>query len=65
MVRRYAASRGDGAREAVYRAYLGHTAFVNNWDLVDCSAGHIVGAHLFELFRTLEDFHPRAAPREG
>lgn len=51
LVRRYAASRGDGAREAVYRAYLGHTAFVNNWDLVDCSAEHIVGAHLFERDR--------------
>ncbi|HST61819.1 MAG TPA: DNA alkylation repair protein [Longimicrobium sp.] len=34
------------AREAIYRLYLGHTAYVNNWDLVDTSAPHIVGAHL-------------------
>jgi len=31
---------------AVYRAYLDHTAFINNWDLVDVSAEHVVGAYL-------------------
>jgi 3-methyladenine DNA glycosylase AlkD len=34
------------AREAIYRLYLDHTAYVNNWDLVDTSAPYIVGAHL-------------------
>jgi 3-methyladenine DNA glycosylase AlkD len=33
-------------RETIFRHYLDHTAFVNNWDLVDSSAEHIVGAHL-------------------
>jgi 3-methyladenine DNA glycosylase AlkD len=45
LVRRYA--EGDASvRERVYRAYLGHTRFVNSWDLVDVSAEHIIGAHL-------------------
>ena len=35
-----------GGREAIYRLYLDHTAFINSWDLVDASAAHIVGAHL-------------------
>ena len=40
-------ARGDAAtREAIYRTYLASTAYVNNWDLVDSSAPHIVGAHL-------------------
>ena len=40
--------RGTSARqEAIYRLYLQHTSRINNWDLVDCSAGQIVGAHLF------------------
>ena len=26
--------------------YLRNTKYINNWDLVDCSAEHIVGAHL-------------------
>ena len=39
--------RGDGhTRRAVYEAYLSHTAFINNWDLVDLSASAIVGGSL-------------------
>ena len=33
-------------RDHIYRLYLAETAFINNWDLVDASAEHIVGAHL-------------------
>lgn len=40
-------ARGDAdAREAIYRLYLDSTAHVDNWDLVDSSAPHVVGAHL-------------------
>ena len=45
-------ARGEPSeRLAIYRAYLQHTVFINNWDLVDSSAEHIVGAHLFERSR--------------
>ena len=38
---------GDGAtREKIYHLYLKKTAFINNWDLVDTSAEHIIGVHL-------------------
>jgi 3-methyladenine DNA glycosylase AlkD len=33
-------------KEQVFYLYLQHTAFVNNWDLVDLSAEKIVGAYL-------------------
>jgi len=33
-------------KNAVYRVYLENTRFINNWDLVDSSAQHIVGAYL-------------------
>ena len=33
-------------RADIYKLYLNHTAFINNWDLVDSSAHHIVGAYL-------------------
>ena len=45
LVRMYA--RGDEAtRKRVARAYLANLKYVNNWDLVDCSAAPILGAHL-------------------
>ena len=45
LVGQYA--RSDGRRRsAIHRAYLRHTRYVNNWDLVDTSAAQIVGAHL-------------------
>jgi 3-methyladenine DNA glycosylase AlkD len=45
-------SKGDGsAREAIYGMYLENTRYVNNWDLVDLSAPHIVGAFLMDRSR--------------
>ena len=39
--------RGDDARRLrIHRAYLANTRRINNWDLVDMSAGLIVGGHL-------------------
>ena len=39
--------RGDVTRrERINRAYLEHTRYINNWDLVDASAEYIVGPHL-------------------
>jgi len=51
LVNRYSTSPDTTERNAIYGAYLGHTKFINNWDLVDCSAGQIVGAHLFSRDR--------------
>ncbi|HLF76886.1 MAG TPA: DNA alkylation repair protein [Dehalococcoidia bacterium] len=47
LVQRCRAKRTDDAtRERIYRLYLDNTAYVNNWDLVDCSAAYIVGPYL-------------------
>lgn len=41
--------RGDNiTKEAIYNIYLNNTKHINNWDLVDVSAEHIVGAFLNE-----------------
>jgi 3-methyladenine DNA glycosylase AlkD len=37
----------DSRKEDIFRLYLAQTNRINNWDLVDLSAPHIVGAHLF------------------
>ncbi|MEN8781521.1 MAG: DNA alkylation repair protein [Desulfobacterales bacterium] len=33
-------------RKEIYELYLKNTKYINNWDLVDSSAGYIVGAYL-------------------
>lgn len=39
--------RGDeDVREEVFRMYVDHTQYVNNWDIVDSSAHKIVGPHV-------------------
>jgi 3-methyladenine DNA glycosylase AlkD len=46
------AAKGDRiVRKRVYDLYLGHTRFVNNWDLVDTSAPTIVGGQLLDRSR--------------
>jgi 3-methyladenine DNA glycosylase AlkD len=39
--------RGDEQkRQQIHRAYLSSTRWINNWDLVDMSAEHVVGQHV-------------------
>jgi 3-methyladenine DNA glycosylase AlkD len=39
--------QGDGVvKDAIHRLYLEHRSFVNNWDLVDASAPHLLGHYL-------------------
>jgi 3-methyladenine DNA glycosylase AlkD len=47
LVRRYGRA-DEQERQRIYDLYLGNTARVNGWDLVDVSAPHIVGAHLLD-----------------
>ncbi|KKU10361.1 MAG: alkylation repair enzyme protein [Parcubacteria group bacterium GW2011_GWA1_45_7] len=35
-------------KEVIADFYLKHTKVINNWDLVDCSAGHILGDYLLD-----------------
>ena len=39
--------RADPAgKQRIFDAYLANTRHINNWDLVDCSAEHIIGRHV-------------------
>lgn len=46
MTELYKRTRSGAERVAILSAYLGHTAMVNNWDLVDTSAPGIVGEYV-------------------
>jgi 3-methyladenine DNA glycosylase AlkD len=45
LIRRYAEG-SEIEQKKIYRLYLKNSQYVNNWDLVDASAEHIVGAFL-------------------
>ena len=47
LIHRYS-KRDESEKRRVYELYLKNTKFINNWDLVDSSAGQIVGAFLFD-----------------
>ena len=40
-------------RKKIYDLYLKNTAYINNWDLVDLSAPHIVGVYLLNKPRAI------------
>lgn len=50
MVQRFQQAE-EKEREELYRRYLASTRYINNWDLVDASAVHIVGAWLYDKSR--------------
>src|SRR3990167_9346853 len=45
LVERYQKSHSS-AREEIFQLYCAHMSRINNWNLVDASAHHIIGAHL-------------------
>ena len=45
LVEKFGRAAEEG-RKAIYDLYLKNTPYINNLDLVDCSAEHIVGAYL-------------------
>ena len=47
LVRKYVKGN-ETAKKRIYRLYLKKTKFINNWDLVDVTAHHIVGDYLMD-----------------
>lgn len=43
----------ENTRKRIYRLYLKNMSYINNWDLVDSSAEHIVGDFLFDGSKTV------------
>lgn len=43
----------EAEKEKIFKFYLRNTKNINNWDLIDLTAEHIVGAFLFERDRSI------------
>jgi 3-methyladenine DNA glycosylase AlkD len=46
LVGQFQRANSEAGREAIVKAYLKHLKWVNNWDLVDSSAGYVLGVWL-------------------
>lgn len=46
LVLKYEKLKNEKLQKEIFNIYIKHTSFINNWDLVDCSAGQIVGHFL-------------------
>ena len=46
LIHNYKKSKTKSQKNTVYRCYINNMDRVNNWDLVDISAPHIIGEHL-------------------
>jgi 3-methyladenine DNA glycosylase AlkD len=52
LVERY--QKGDAAtQEEIFKLYQSHMNHINNWNLVDASAHHIIGAHIYQRDKVL------------
>ena len=51
LLARISFSADEALKKRIYELYLKSTKFINNWDLVDASAEHIVGAFLKDKTR--------------
>lgn len=47
LVVKYASTDDADIQTLIFKSYLSHTEYINNWDIVDSSAPQIVGAYLF------------------
>jgi len=48
LVYKYEKLKTEAEKKAIVDLYLANTAYINNWDLVDCSADKILGAYLLD-----------------
>jgi len=51
ILARQASQGNEATKKQVYKLYLAHTRYINNWDLVDASAREIVGGYLADKSR--------------
>ncbi|MBT3236339.1 MAG: DNA alkylation repair protein [Bdellovibrionales bacterium] len=58
IVLQFNKTQDNSLKEKIYQLYLRSTRYINNWDLVDCSAGRIVGAFL--IFKNKEPIYQLA-----
>jgi 3-methyladenine DNA glycosylase AlkD len=53
VLNRYKVTKDNSEKIKLYELYIDHFKFINNWDLVDVTCPHIIGAHLLNSDRSV------------
>lgn len=53
LVNQYTNAKSQTTKNRLYKSYLSHFEFINNWDLVDVTCPKIIGPHLEERDRSV------------
>ncbi len=53
LVAKFAKTKEKTEQNKIYSAYIASRKYINNWDLVDVTTPHIVGAYLFDKNRDI------------
>ena len=48
LTERMKKKESEADKKEIYKLYLSHTEWINNWDLVDVTAEHVVGRYLYD-----------------
>jgi 3-methyladenine DNA glycosylase AlkD len=51
LVNQYLKSKDSKLKETLYKTYIGHFKYLNNWDIVDVTCPKIIGPHLQDTAR--------------
>lgn len=46
VANKYAKAKEEAEQEKLYKFYVNHFKYINNWDLVDVTCPHVIGRHL-------------------
>ncbi|MGB0454744.1 MAG: DNA alkylation repair protein [Bacteriovoracaceae bacterium] len=52
LVNQYNKSKEEKVKDKLYKAYVSHFKYLNNWDLIDVTCHKIIGPHLKETKRS-------------
>ncbi len=53
LVNKYTKTKTEIEQNRIYKIYITHFNYINNWDLVDTTCPHIIGKHLMRRDRSI------------
>ena len=53
LVSKYNRSESEALKQRIFNIFLQNTKYINNWDLVDTTVEHVIGAYLYDKDKSI------------